>query len=199
MVDLYAIAIDDVRDMFGADEALADELTRAAMGAFPDQRPRRRSFLPLTRRPPELVVDHTAPTRDDLSILLSGGYVDPDRMPATWRLFRALMEHRSSAHITVDVAPEAFEAAEFDLARAGLDTFYSLRRLGDRQLGVPLRGLEGRITGYAKHVHVIETAAALRAVIADVEPTTRGIVDQVLGMCDVVAPDDRLDLVVLEG
>ncbi|SDL43544.1 hypothetical protein [Tessaracoccus oleiagri] len=199
MVDFYAVAIDDVRDMFGADGDLAEELIAAARVAFPEEPHRRRAFLPLMRRAPEFTVANNRPTREDLSILLSGGYVSPERMRASWRLFHALLDHRSAAHITVDVTEEELERAEFDLARNGLDTYYSLRRLGERQLGIPLRGIEGHIDGYAKHVHVLETAAELRRVLGDVEPETRRIVNEVLGMCDVVAADPRLDLVVLES
>jgi hypothetical protein len=199
MVDFYAVAIDDVRDMFGADEALAGELVTAARSAFPDEPRRRRAFLPLTRRAPEFLVGQGTPTKEDLSILLSGGYISPDRMLASWRLFHALLDHRSAAHITVAVTPDELEEAEFDLARHGLNSFYSLRRLGERQLGVPLRGVEGQLNGYAKHVHVLETAEALRGVVDEVAPATRRIVDEVLGMCDVVASDDRLDLIVLES
>ncbi|NLE98315.1 MAG: hypothetical protein GX596_10080 [Propionibacterium sp.] len=198
MVDFYAVGIDDVRDMFGADESLSAELTTAARAAFPDPPERRRSFLPLMRRAPGSTIDTNLPSSDDLSILLSGGYIAPDRMRASWRLFHVLLDHRSSAHIRSEISADELDAAEFDLARHGLDSFYSLRKLGERQLGIPLRTLEGQLAGYAKHIHVLETAAALRGVVDVVEASTRTIVNEVLGMCDVVASDDRLDLVVLD-
>lgn len=200
MLDLYAVGIDDVRDIFGADEQLAAELTAAAQEAFPPQAPRRRQgFLPLRRRGPEFTVDPSRPTADDLSILLSGGYVAPERMLASWRLFHALLQHRSAAHVRVEIDDERLDDVEFDLARHGLDTFYSLRRLGERQLGIPLRGLEGAIAGYAKQVHVVETSRALRAVRDEVGPDTRATVDEFLSACDAVATDSSLDLVVLQS
>lgn len=198
MVDFYAVSIDDVRDMFGADESLAEELTAVAQAAFPEEPRRRRGFLPLMRRAREFAVDPNLPSKEDLSILLSGGYVSPERMLATWRLFRVLLEHRAASHISVEITKEGWDDVEFDLARGGLDTYYSLRRLGERQLGIPLRGLEGHITGYSKNLHVRDSADALRAVLDDVAPATREVVEQVLGICDVVAADEHLDLLVLE-
>lgn len=199
MVDFYAVGIDDVRDMFGADETLAAELTEVARAAFPEKPERRRGFLPLMRRAPGTVIDTAEPSRADLSILLSGGYVAPERMRASWRLFHVLLDHRSAAHIRCPLTTEELDEVEFDLARNGLDSHFSLRRLAERQLGIPLRNHEGHLTGYAKHVHVVETAGALREVIDDVEPETRRVVEEVLGMCDVVAADEHLDLVVVES
>lgn len=198
MAEFYAVRIDDVRDMFGADPALAEELTEAARIAFPQDRRRRRPFLPLMRRTPEFTVDPNMPTSEDLSILLAGGYVAPDRVLATWRLFRALLAYRATAGQAIDITAEAWEEAEFDLSRHGLDSHYSLRRLAERQLGIPLRPAEGELCGYAKHVHVVETVDALRAVRDVVEPATQVLVDTVLGVCDVAA-EHELDVVVVES
>ena len=194
MVDLYAIAIDDVRDIFGASPELAEELREAARTAFPPEKPRRRGFLPLIK--PE-VVDIHRPSADDLSVLLSGGFVPPERMVPSWRLFHALLDHRAADHQAVEIAPGELDAIEFDLSRNGLDSHYSLRRLAARELGIPLRGIDGGLIGYAKHTHVVETAEALRAVLPDVEPRTREVAEGFLVACDSAAADKDLDLIVL--
>lgn len=196
MVDLYAISIDDVRDMFGADKQLAAELTQAARAAFPQPKHHRRGFLPLRRRGPELTVDPTRPTQSDLTALLAGGYIPPERMAASWRLFHALLTHRAAAHARVEASAEEFDAAEFDLSCKGLDSFYSLRRLGERQLAVPVHGGPDSLNGYAKHVHVVETLAALQAVSPLVEDSTRVVVEPVVEVCTVAA-ERGLDVVLL--
>ena len=196
MVEFYAVDIDDVRAMFGADATLAAELTAAARAAFPAPKRQRRWFSPLMRRSPEFIVDPSRPTQDDLSVLLAGGYVTPERMAATWSLFRALLEHRSAAHVSIDVSSEEWDSIEFDLARSGLDSYYSLRSLGERRLGIPLSGHPGELNGYSKHVHVVETLDALRQVLGEVGEQTREVVTQVIEVGEQ-AVRNELDLVVL--
>lgn len=196
MVDLYAVSIDDVRAMFGADAGLAAELTGAAQAAFPAPTPRPRPFLPLMRRPREFRVDPAQPTREDLTRLLAGGFVPPERMAASWKLFRALLEHRAARHSHVEMDAHTLEAAEFDLARHGLDSYHCLRKLGERPLGIPLHGRPDAIDGYAKHVHVVGTRDALREVLPGVDDATRAIVEPVLEVCETAA-ERGLDVVTL--
>lgn len=198
MVDFHAVAIDDVRDIFGADAQLSAELSDVAARAFPAEPTKPRAFLPLLRRPRDFAVDPTRPTKDDLSILLSGGYVAPDRMLASLRLLHVFLEHRAAAHRSVDIPSSQWSSAEFDLARHGVDTHYSLRRLAERQIGIPLRGGDGDVNGYAKHVHVAETVAAWEPVVGELAPGSRALLEPVLEVCRVAA-ERGLDVVVLES
>lgn len=203
MLDCYAITIDDVRDIFRADEQLSAELTAAASSAFPSHSRRSRGFWPLIRQSPTRV-DPARPTTEDLTTMLSGGFIPPERMAASWELFRVLLAHRATEHLTIDIAARELDEAEFDLSRHGLDSHFSIRRLGERPLGIPLRAPAGRVCGYAKLVHVAETAAALRAVLeaddeeSPIEASTREAADPLLGLCERAA-EKGLDLVVLES
>lgn len=198
MVDFHAVAIDDVRDLFGADERLAAEMRRVAAEAFPSEPGRRRPFLPLLRRPREFAVDPNRPTSDDLSILLSGGHVSPERTLPSWRLLRALLAHRAIATATVCTPSREWDGVEFELSRHGLDSHYALRRLGERQLGIPLRGVEGELNGYAKCVHVRETVAAWDAVWPLLAEEARALLQPVREVCRRAA-GAGLDVVVVES
>lgn len=167
---VYAIGIDDVRDIFGADDTLAERLRAVAAARFATDPPVRRTwFKPLRRRDPGTEVSPDRPLRGDMEALLAGGYIAPDRLPQCWALFTIWLEELSLAHLELPWEPESFDRAEWDLAAAGLNSDFSLRRLAERQLGVPLRPLEGQVVGYAKALHVAETADALAAALTDPE------------------------------
>lgn len=195
-----AIAIDDVRDFFRADEALAARLQGIAAKRFARQpRPKRHLFPPLIRHSPELVVDPKLPDAKDLSALLSGGFITPDRMAPSWLLLAAWLEELSIAHRTVVWDDASFSALEWDLARAGLHSEYSLQTLADRQLGLQLRPEPGQIAGYSKHAHVADAYPSLReaAARAELSDAARAFVDPMLEVCKIAASKDRLDLVIV--
>lgn len=196
---IFAIGIDDVRDIFGADEALAERLRTVAAARFAEPRPAKRSwFKPMLRRDPDTEVHTGHPLRGDVDALLSGGYIPPERSPQCWALVTAWLEDLSVFHREVAWEPEAFERIEWDLAACGLNSDYSLRRLAERQLGAPLRPLPGQIVGYAKSVHVRDTVAALEDATGNPEltPESRDFVAPVLEVLKV-AVERGLDVVVV--
>lgn len=201
---LFAISIDAVRDIFGADAQLAERLRSAAATRFgpPPAPAPPKGFLArlgLARREPALEVDPRQPLAGDVEAVLAGGYVPPERMSQAWQLLEVFLEELSDAHGTQPVTD--VDELEFDLARAGLASDYSLRQLAGRPLGTPLRPDPEHLTGYAKHVHAVETAQALtvvadnagnefRAVLDSIQPTRRVLA--------AVAANPTLDLVVVE-
>lgn len=196
---VFAVRIDDVRDIFGAEAALAERLRSVAAASFSTQQPtRRRWFKPMLRRDPDTEVRTDRPLRGEVDALLSGGFIEPDRQPAAWRVFTLWLEDLSTASVEVAWDPELFDRVEWDLARAGLNSDYSLRRLADRQLGTPLRPLPGQVVGYAKAVHVAETADAVRVALAvpDLPGETADFVAPILEVLDVAA-GHGLEIVVV--
>lgn len=196
---LFAISIDDVRDIFRADDSLAERLRAVAAARFAAPSTARRGwFKPLLRRDPDTEVRADHPLRPDVDALLRGGYISPDRAPHCWSLVTAWLEELAAAHREVPWEPESFDRIEWDLAACGLNSDYSLRRLAERQLQVPLRPLPGQVVGYAKHVHVSDTASALAEAVANPELSQEsrafvGPITEVLG----VAVERGVDVVIV--
>lgn len=144
-------------------------------------------------------VDPSLPNRQDVDALLAGGYIPPERMAASWTLLVEWLEDLASAHRAIEWNPQAFERIEWDLARAGLASDYSLRRLAERALGSPLRVLEGQVVGYAKHVHAVETLTALNQARSsgELEPETAEFIAPIVDVLEVAAGQDALDVVVV--
>lgn len=168
---VYAIGIDDVRDIFGADDTLAERLRAVAAARLaPAAAPTKRGwFKPLQRRDPATEVNPERPLRGDMEAILAGGYIAPDRLRQCWELLTIWLAELSRTHLELPWEPGSFDRVEWDLAAAGLNSDFSLRRLAERQLGIPLRPLEGQVVGYAKALHVAETANALAAALTDPE------------------------------
>ncbi len=195
-----AIAIDDVRDFFRADETLGARLRSVAAKRFAPPAPRkRRLFAPLTRHDPNVVADPSMPDGTDLTTMLSGGFVAPERLAPSWKLLTAWLEELSRASRSVVWDDASFNTLEWELARAGLNSDYSLRSLADRELGLPLRPLQGQVAGYAKHVHVVETYRALREAVARAElgAADRAFMDPLLSVLKVAASSPDLDVVIV--
>lgn len=160
-----AISIDDVRDIFGAAPGLANRLREAAAARFAAPAPRRsRWFGPVLKRDPDLRVDPSAPSKDDVANLLTGAFVPPDRVAGSWTLLISWLDELSVAVERIAWDPARADDMEFDLSRAGLNSDYALRNLAERDLGISLRPLPGQIAGYAKHVQARETLEALTAI-----------------------------------
>lgn len=196
---LFAIGIDDLRDVFRADPALSERLRGLAAARFPAPggSSRRRALTrvgPLLRRHPATQVDPARPSAADLELILAGGHVPTGRLLPCWRLFVAFLEELARDHRLVVI--EDPEALEFDLARAGLPSQFALRNLALRPLGIPLPPLAGHIAGYTPHAHAAATLAALDAVGARAEGLPRRA-EAIREFLRVVASDEALDLVVV--
>lgn len=187
---LHAISIDEVRDIFGADEALAHRLRECARARFSVPAPRSRGRL-FSRLRPVTTVDPDAPvlppghpTPGDVSDLLAGRYVPPERLSRCWRVLDLWLHELSWGTSSLALGPDEIDDLEFDLARAGLPSELSLRHLfaGDPQ--IPLRPAPDMRTGYARSAHVTATLAGLRAVSGRVDERHQPIVDQLVDFLD---------------
>ncbi len=201
---LFAITIDDVRDIFGADPALASQLRAVAAEHFAPPRPERAALSrigPLFSRHRHTEVDTRNPLSADVDSMLSGGHIPEDRRPQCWKLLLVWLETLATQRL--DIRLDAFETPEFELARAGLPSSISLRSLAARELGTPLRPEPTQIVGYSKHGHVAEFSHQLRRIhdeaLEEFSSTMRSI-EPVLALAEDIAqrPERELDLVVIE-
>ncbi|MGV8847292.1 hypothetical protein [Tessaracoccus sp.] len=189
---LFAISIDAVRDIFGADAPLAAHLRQVAARHFAPA-PRPRSIVdrvgPLFARQPSTQIDRRNPTSADVDSLLAGGHIPPDRLSPCWRLLLVWLEDLAPHHSTIRV--DALDQLEFDLARAGLPSDFSLRHLARRELGTALRPMPDQIVGYSKHVHVVETHRHLSMLTGGATPVsmlTGGATPEFASTMAAVAP-----------
>lgn len=174
---LYGLSIDEVRDIFGAPPELAARLREVAAARLSGPKPRRRWGL--FQRNPELEVDPRKPITQDVDALLTGGFVAQERIEPCWLLFETWLGELSAVHVRLEY--ETLETIEFDLARRGLPSTNSIRRLGERALGIPLRPPQDMVTGYSHHAHAVATQQALADIdLETVQDATRGVVEPVL-------------------
>lgn len=195
-----AISIDDVRDIFGADPQVAEALRGlAATPPRPSPTQEKGWLRPLLRRDRRLEVDVTAPSAEDVDALLAGAHIPPDRVAPSWRILTDWVEKLAVRSSRVPWDQAGFDALEWNLARSGLNSDFSLRRLADRDLGIPLRPLPGQVAGYAKHGHAFETLRQLRSVHGHPELSSadRALLAPILTVLDAVATDASLDIITM--
>lgn len=193
------MGIDDVRDMFGADPSLGERLRDIAAGRLATGKSTRHHwFRPMLKRDPDTEVRLDRPLKGDLETMIAGGYIEPERMAVCWTVLGWWLEELAASHASVPWDPAMFDRIEWDLARAGLSSDYSLRRLADRSLGIPLRPAPGQVSGYSKAVHVGETASALRRALADpsISDETVAFVGPLQGVLET-AVRQGLDIVIV--
>lgn len=120
------------------------------------------------------------PTPGDVDDLLSGHYVPPERLSRCWRVLDLWLHELSWGTLSLALGSTEIDDLEFDLARAGLPSELSLRRLfaGDPQ--IPLRPTPDMRTGYARSAHVSATLAGLSAVSGRVDERHQAIVDRLV-------------------
>lgn len=202
---LYGIGIDAVRDIFGADPELAERL-RASARTLGDATPAERRTLlgklgPLFKRAPATEVDANRPLARDVDALLSGGYVPPDRASQSWQVMHVWLGDLADCVTTVTI--DDLDDVEFDLARVGLSSEFSLRRLAERDLGIPLRPLPGQVVGYAKHRQAVETHHELARVLADplddapLRSGTQDAIQPLMAFLEQVADTEAADVVTV--
>ena len=201
---LFAININDVRDIFGADPPLAAQLQELAATQYAPERPEK-SLLgrlgPLLARNRRTEVDTRRPLSCDVEAILSGGHIPLERLPQCWQLLLLWLDTLAAQRLGMTL--NDLEAIEFELARAGLPSTFSLRSLATRELGISLRPLPEQVVGYSKHCHVVEVARQLRWVHDDAPEefeATMNFIEPLLGLVEGIAqrPEQALDLVVIQ-
>lgn len=180
---LYAIGVDEVRDVFCASPELAEQFRRIVADEFPPQTtPKAPGMLgklgPLFRKPAGAVlVRPDTPVESDVADLLAGRFIAPERQPVAWRLLECYLAATawSGHHIALDM--NRFNDLEFDLARAGLDPRFGLGKLVNRELGVPLQTYPGLSTGYTPHAVALDAASAWRNALPQLSPPNRAVAE----------------------
>ena len=199
---VFAVSINDVRDIFGADTALAARLRAVAARRFAPP-PRKQTMLdmigPLFARDRSREVDSRLPLRSDVDALLAGGHIPQDRLSQCWDLLAVWLEDISA--MTLELGLDDLDGTDFVLARAGVPSTFSLRSLTTRELGIPLYNLPGQRVGYSKHAHVVEAARHLRMAQESGTGCSGRTGEALARLLDVMEgisrkPDDALDLVV---
>lgn len=189
---LYAIGLDEVRDMFGAGPAEAERLREVAHQLLaPAASGTQRGGLltklgPLFKRPPgAVVVSPTQPAPADLDVLLAGGYVAPDRLGATWRLLETLVQGTAWASTLMPLTPESLDDLDFALARGGVSAAVGLRHLLSSPTSVPLLPVRGLTVGWHPYDKALAMTEAYRAALPQVESREQAeLVAALLGWLD---------------
>lgn len=180
---LYAIGVDEVRDLFCAPPPLAAEFRQLVAREFPvETTPKAPGMLgklgPLFRKPPgSVLLRPDTPLESDVADLLAGRFIAPERQGIAWRLVEAYLAASAWSRHCIELDVTRFNDLEFDLARAGLDPRFGLGKLVNRELGVPLQTYRGLSTGYTPHSSALEGSAAWRNALPLLSPPNRAIAE----------------------
>ena len=173
---LYAISLDEVRGMFGAHPQEQERLRRVASTALtPPRDPARHGGLigklgPILRRPPgAVVISPTQPVPQDVDVLLSGGYVPPDRTGATWRLLEILVQGTAWSSTLMSLSPESLDELDFALARGGVHAAVGLRHLLTSPTSISLVPVHGLTVGWHPYEKALAMAEAYRAALPEIK------------------------------
>ncbi|QQY14132.1 hypothetical protein JMX53_07105 [Cutibacterium avidum] len=184
---LNAIAIDEVRDMFGADEGLSTKLRKWAEATFsvPVHHHRRSGwrspFHPLHKpnvEGPMLPVGW--PTPNDVEDLVRGRFIEPDRLGRCWRLVNEWLTHLSWGWTEIPMSVARLDELDFDLAAVGLSSTCAIKRLMVGEPQIPLRPAPGMRIGYARTGQVLTTRLGLTDVVDKIPAERRGEGDAIL-------------------
>jgi hypothetical protein len=186
---LYAIAIDEVREIFGAPESTATALRAIAAHRFPAAPATAPGLLaklgPVFRRAPDApVMRPGVPSGSDVDTLLAGRYVPPHRLSACWALFEAFVEAMAWGSTSQSVGETELNEFDFDLVRAAIPSRYGLRQLLRADLGISMLPSPGIAAGFAHADHVTAMAAAWRTGLPLLEPGNQPMATSLLAWFD---------------
>lgn len=175
----YAIGIDEVRDMFGADEHRAAQLREIAAATLaPPEPPKQRGLLgvlgPIFRRTPgSEPVDPNAPVAADLDDQIAGHHPTPDRLVARWRLLEVLVHGGAWSTLRLELPGNLLNDVDFSLACVGVPTTLSLGTLLDDDLRTGLPALPGLRAGFCHHGRALARAEAYREAVDKISEPER--------------------------
>lgn len=176
---LHAIAIDEARDVVGADGPLSARLREIARATSPvtsgaEPPGLLRKLGPIFRRAPQaLVLAPDEPTPDDLEVLLSGHYVTPGRALPTWRLLERLVGGLAWGSLAVDLGRSERDTVDFELARAGLSSEVGLGRLLSHDARIAVMAPPGEAACARPHSFALTMAGAWASAVAEDSPPVR--------------------------
>ena len=188
-VRLFAIAITEVREFFGAPSELADRLRAIAArttttASVPSQGLLGKLGPVFLRQPGAPIIRPDTPGRTVLDLMLAGRHVPPERLTAAWALLGTWLAAEAWGEHSAEFDAHAITALDFDLARVGVPTKWSLGDLVRNDLGLPLRPAPGVAAGYVPNAAASALAANWRPIVAELEPEHRAVVRGLLGWLD---------------
>ncbi|MET0695083.1 MAG: hypothetical protein ABWY56_14205 [Propionibacteriaceae bacterium] len=173
---LYAIGIDEVRGMFGASPHEQERLRQVATQALtpPHEEARRGGLItklgPIFKRPPAAVVmSPTQPMPQDVTVLLAGAYVPPERTGATWRVLETLVQGTAWGSTLMSLTTESLDDLDFALARGGVTSAVGLRHLLNSSPSLNLLPVRGLTVGWHRHDKALAMAGAYRAAMPQIK------------------------------
>ena len=172
---LYAIGIDEMRGIIGADSRDVDGLREAARKAFAPAETAQRGGLisrlgPIFRRVPATpVISPTQPEARDVEVLLAGAYVPPERMGATWRVLEALVQSRAWGSTRMPLTAQSLDDLDFALARGGVSAAVGLRHLLTSTTSVSLIPVNGLTVGWHPYDKALAMAEAYRLAMPQIK------------------------------
>jgi hypothetical protein len=180
---LYAIAIDEVRGMFGAPAESAERLRSQAQAVLAPQQPTERSggllakLGPIFRRVPGTpLLDPDDPLPEDVDRLLTGGYVPAERNAASWRVLEVLIKENSWGSTGLSMTGEELDNLDFALASGGVHAAAGLRHLLNTPTQLPLIPPRDLLVGCHTGDQATWMAASYREALPEIEePDHRNI------------------------
>lgn len=173
---LYAIGLDEVRDMFGAGPQEQERLrgiARQLLAPAPSSSGRGGMLTklgPIFKRPPAApVVSPTQPVPQDLEVLLAGAYVPPERLGATWRVLETLVQGTAWGSTLMSLTPESLDELDFALASGGVSSAAGLRHLLSSPTSLALLPVRGLTVGWHPHDRALAMADAYRSAMPQVK------------------------------
>jgi hypothetical protein len=186
---LYAVSIDEVRGIFGADPVLAARLRSVAAERFTAPIAGSPGLLgklgPVFRRPPDAPVTRPeVPTALEVEALLASRYLPPDRLGAAWVLLLAWLDVLAPNPLAIGGDPVQLSEFDFDLACRGVSSRLGLTDLLKVGLGIPLAPAPGWAAGWVPASHAAAIAGSWRGCLEELAPQRRELAESVLGWLD---------------
>lgn len=177
---LYAIGIDELRGMVGADAASAAHLRELAHRALAPEPVGARSggllsrLGPIFRRvPASPVVSPTDPEPHDVEVLLAGAYVPPERAGATWRVLETMVQGMAWGSTKLELSTVEMDDLDFALARGGVSAAVGLRHLLNSTTSVGLLPVSGLTVGWHPYQKALMMASAYRSAMTELKTTAQ--------------------------
>lgn len=161
-LQLYALSIDEVRDMVGAQTGHAAQLRERARPLLAEAAAAPKGLGRWFSRGPR--PDPGRPTETDLEAVLSGRWAPPERAVQTWRALELLICGQAFGRCTLPLTPDQIEGFDFAVTRAGAPANAGLGtvlRAGSR-IGLPPH--PAVVTGYLPWAQALLMAQGLSGV-----------------------------------
>lgn len=175
---LWAVGIDEVREIFSANPEVAERLRTAAAARFRTDLPRQRGLLgklgPLLRPTTDPAAPRPGvPGNDDVEDLLAGRHIPPQRLAQAWTLLEFWIGTLSWGSGEWSLTTSGLKELDFDLARAQIPARYGLSDLFKSSLAISLSLCDNLAAGYVRGEHAHQMASAWAAGTPELEPVNQ--------------------------